>query len=193
VRTYPRHPIMGRVRAHERTIRWTTWDGVITETLRLGFESGGWTADGIIDAPEPVQYAVRLDPNWRVRQVLVFRDLDEPDLWLGHDGGGRWGEVNGAHRPDLDGCVDVDLSCTPFTTTLLIRRLRLPVGGRAELLVAHVDVDSLAVTPRLERWTHLAERRWRHEVPRDGTEAELQVDDDGLVVDYPDAYRRLPA
>ena len=44
-----------------------------------------------------------------MRQFLLFRDLDEPDLWLATDGTGRWGEMNGAHRPELDGCYDVHL------------------------------------------------------------------------------------
>jgi hypothetical protein len=181
------------VRDNELTARWETWDGVITETLRLGWESGGWTADGVLDAPEPVQYAVRLDPHWKVRQLLVFRDLDEPDLWLGHDGGGRWGEINGAHRPDLDGCVDVELSCTPFTVTLPVRRLGLPEGGQADVVVLYVDVDTLLTERRRRRYTRLEGRRWRCEALDTGEVVELEVDDDGLVLDHPSAFRRLPA
>ncbi len=58
---------------------------------------------------------IRLSATWQVRQFLLFRDLDEPDLWLGADGTGRWGEMNGAHRHDLAGCTDVELTVTPFT------------------------------------------------------------------------------
>ena len=57
-----------------------------------------------------------------MRQLLLFRDLDEPDLWLATDGHNRWGEMNGAHRPELDGCADIELSCSPFPATLPIRR-----------------------------------------------------------------------
>ena len=96
-----------------------------------------------------MQYALRLDPQWRVRQLLLFRDLDEPDLWLGHDGGGRWGEINGAHRPDLDGCVDVELSCTPFTLSLPVRRLGLGVGEAADLPVVSIDVGWLVSSGEL--------------------------------------------
>ena len=78
---------------------------------------------------------MRLTPTWQVRQFLLFRDLDDPDLWLATDGTARWGEMNGAHRVELDGCYDIDLACTPFTNTLPIRRLPLHVGDTAELPV----------------------------------------------------------
>ena len=110
---------------------------------------------------ERVQYVLRLAPTWRVRQFLLFRDLDEPDLWLATDGHNRWGEVNGAHRPELDGCVDVELACSPFPVTLPIRRLPLEVGDRAEMPVATIDVETLAVEVATRRYERIGERRWR--------------------------------
>jgi hypothetical protein len=88
------------------TARWRTWDHAHLETLVLRWENEGWTATGEVGR-EAVTYVVRLSATWQVRQFLLFRDLDQPDLWLGTDGAGRWGEVNGAHRPDLDGCTDI--------------------------------------------------------------------------------------
>ena len=102
--------------------RWTTWDGEHAEQLTLRWENEGWTASGRVSR-EQVEYVIRLSPLWHVRQFLLFRDLPEPDLWLGTDGGGRWGEMNGAHRPELDGARDVALEVTPFTLSLPIRRL----------------------------------------------------------------------
>ena len=84
---------------------------------------------------------------WQVRQFILFRDLAEPDLWLGTDGHGRWGEINGAHRPELDGSFDVAMSCTPFTHTLPIRRVPLPIGEATELTVLEIDVETLGVVP----------------------------------------------
>ena len=46
---------------------------------------------------------------------------------------GRW-TVDGAPRPDLDGCVDVDIAATPLTNTFPIRRLaHLAVGEPADV------------------------------------------------------------
>ena len=75
--------------------------------------------------------------------TLLFRDLDEPDLWLGTDGQGRWGEMNGAHRPELDGCTDLALRCTPFDHLVPARRNQLAVDGTAIIQAIEVDVETL--------------------------------------------------
>lgn len=157
------------------------------EELDLTWENEAWTARGRVGL-ERVEYVIRLSPLWHVRQFLLFRDLDEPDLWLGTDGHGRWGEVNGAHRTELDGALDVALACTPFTHSLPIRRLPLEISDRADLAVLDVDVDTLAVTPRGVSYTRLASRHWQ--VGSSGAQHEFDVDEYGLVVDL-DPFHRL--
>lgn len=180
-----------RLDGHEA--RWTTWDGAAEETLDIRWENEGWTVSGVVGR-EHVQYVIRLSATWQMRQFLLFRDMEDPDLWLATDGSARWGEMNGAHRVELDGCYDVALACTPFTATLPIRRLPLHVGDTAELSVALVDVETLDVRPVRRRYTRVGERRWAvtdldAEVC-DRTAAEFDVDEHGLVVDDPGRFRR---
>ena len=176
-------------REQETVAEWSGWDGSAHEVLTLGWETGGWTADGIVRGAD-IHYVVRVDERWRLRQFLLFRDLPEPDLWLGVNPAGKWGEVNGSFRPELDGCVDVDLGCTPFTNTLPIRRLGLEVEAAADILVARVDHETLSVTPERQRYTRLGPDEWRYE-DESGFTADLTVDGDGLVIDYPGLFRRL--
>ena len=114
----------------------------------LRFEHGGWTADGTVTVPgaahRDVHWVARLSPEFEPRQFLLFRDLDEPDLWLGTDGRGGWGEVNGARRPELDGCAAAVIKGSAFLDDL---RERWDAVG--EVLVAVVDVETLEV--RAER------------------------------------------
>ncbi|MEL6893170.1 MAG: putative glycolipid-binding domain-containing protein, partial [Actinomycetota bacterium] len=172
------------------TARWQTWDGDGDETLTLRWENEGWTAVGEVGR-ERVSYVIRLTSTWQTSQFLLFRDLDEPDLWLGTDGRGRWGEVNGVHRPDLDGCEDVDVNCTPFTNTLPIRRLDLEVGDYAEITAARIDVEILGVVPTTQRYERVAPQRWSYRNVDSGFETEFAVDEYGLVLDYPDTFRRV--
>ena len=176
-------------REQETVAEWSGWDGSGHEVLTLGWESGGWTADGVVRGVD-VHYVVRVDERWRLRQFLLFRDLPDPDLWLGVDPAGRWGEINGVRRPELDRCTDVDLACTPFTNTLPIRRLRIEVGDSADLLVARVDHETLEVRAERQRYTRLALQRWRYE-DESGFGTDLEVDEHGLVLDYPGLFRRL--
>ena len=168
---------------------WSGWDGDGHEALNLGWESGGWTADGIVRGGGTidwgVHYVIRVDERWKLRQFLLFRDLPDPDLWLGVDPAGRWGEINGARRPELDGCVDVDLAISPFSATPAVRRLRIEVGDTAEVRVARVDPDTLAIEPAVVTYERLSLDRWRRD------DVELVVDEHGLVTQHPGAFRRL--
>ncbi len=172
------------------TVRWQTWEGDGDETVTLRWENEGWTAIGEVGR-EAVSYVLRLSALWQVRQFLLFRDSDEPDLWLGNDGTGRWGEMNGAHRTDLDGCTDLDLHVTPFTNSLPIRRLQLDEGDAAEILVATVDVETLGVVPVKQRYEHLSPGTWRKTDVRTETSIDFHIDDYGLVQDEPELFRRV--
>lgn len=164
------------------------------EETAVRWENNAWTVEGLIHGVD-VQYVLRMSPVWRVQQFMLFRDLPDPDLWLATDGGGRWGEVNGAHRVDLDACTDIDIARTPITESLLVRRLPLHVGHAADVRVALVDVETLSVTPETRRMSRLSERTWRVEHiddrGRTAIAREMEVDDLGFVLDLPGVARRL--
>ena len=170
------------------TARWRAWHGSAEEALTIDWENEAWTADGMVGSHD-VRYVVRLSPLWQVRQFLLFRDLDDPDLWLGTDGHGRWGEVNGAHRVDLDGGIDIALPVTPFTHTMPIRRLALGVGQQSATVVLDIDVDTLGVVPVAVIYRRVAEHRY--EVERDGTTITVDVDPYGVPLDVEPQFRRV--
>jgi hypothetical protein len=193
----PRPHVYQAFSADGHEARWSPWGRDIDEAgepvhevLTIVWENEAWTASGVVGR-EQVHYILRISPTWHVRQFLLFRDMEDPDLWLGTDGSGRWGEMNGAHRPELDGCVDLDLPCTPFTNTLPIRRLPLHVGDSADITVAYVDVETLDVRPDHQRYTRLDTHRWRFEQLETGWAQEFDVDRFGLVRDYPTLFRRV--
>lgn len=162
-------------------VTWSTWDGDHAESMALRWENEAWTASGQV-ARENVQYVLRIAPTWHVRQFLLFRDMDEPDLWLAIDAHHRWGEVNGSFRPELEGCADIDLTCTPFAATVPIRRLGLAVGESAEIDVIAVDVETLGAVPRPTRYERIAVQAWRATSLPTGDVREYEVDARGLVV-----------
>ena len=88
--------------------------------------------------------------------------------------------------------IDVDLSATPFTNTLPIRRLGLR-GGQAETIrVVYVRFPGLEVTLERQRYTCLEPgRRYRYESVDSDFTREIEVDPDGLVVTYPGLFRRV--
>ena len=88
---------------------------------------------------------------------------------------------SGTERPpEYSDCVDVDLSFTPATNTLPIRRLGLEIGEEAEIPVVWLVWPELSVQRVLQRYTRLGEDRYRY--TQDEFEAELAVDRQGLVI-----------
>jgi hypothetical protein len=166
---------------------WTTWDGGPGETLALRWENEAWTAS-IHSGRHAVDYVYRLSPMWQIRQLLLFRDLDEPDLWLGTDGHGRWGEVNGAHRVDLDGTEDIAVSGSAFAHVVPIRRVNVAAGEAVDVSMAEVDVETLGVVPRQFRYHRVDARCWQVTTP--SADVEFEVDDFGLPLDLPGDLRR---
>ena len=115
--------------------------------------------------------------------------MEQPDLWLGTDGHGRWGELNGAHRPELDGALDITIAGSPFVHSIPIRRLQLLVGDDAELLVLAIDPETLAVERVTRKYVRLAERRWL--VDDHVTTIEFDVDEYGIPTDVGEVLRRV--
>lgn len=166
---------------------WERWDGHGMERVSVTVGPEGVFADSDLLTPDDVRahFRIRCDARWRTRHVEV-RVLGEPHraLRLEADGDGHW-----VDRPELDGCIDVDIYPSPFTNTLPIRR---GVGEGAETTAAWVQIPELTVEPLRQRYTPLAGgTRWRYEALGSGFSTEFEVDEDGLLLDYPELARRL--
>ncbi|MEU2199694.1 putative glycolipid-binding domain-containing protein [Isoptericola sp. NPDC019482] len=151
-------------------------------------------ARSVVDlGPVRLEYAMELDTGpgdeWAFR-VLRLRSSDGRQLDVSREADGVW-HVDGAARPDLADAVDVDLSFSPFTNTLPIRRLDLTVGAAADIVTAYVDGETFEVSPDPQRYTRVDTERYVYE-SRDGDfHREISVDEDGVVVDYPGLFSRL--
>nr|PZN36497.1 MAG: hypothetical protein DIU70_14485 [Bacillota bacterium] len=184
-----------------REMLWTPWHHRGAEHLRLTGDREGILADGWVigwtdRGPYRLHYRVRCDLGWAVREVWIALD-GEPRLHLAADGPGNWREFAGDPREDLAGCIDVDISATPFTNSLPIRRLNLAEGESQELQVVYIEVPECTLRPVPQRYTCLRRTPeggvYRYEALLSGFAAELQVDPDGFVLDYPGAFRRVDA
>jgi hypothetical protein len=158
--------------------------------------------------PQPAQsrnghyggrYFVRTDADFRTREVRV-EYVDGPRLHVLVDDKRLWHDVIGqGPLSGLAGCLDVDIGITPATNTLPIKRLKLRGQESRNIAVAYVplpdQVEAEFLPRRAEqRYTCLApDRLYRCEGLFRGFTAELEVDEVGLVLDYPETFRRLPS
>jgi uncharacterized protein len=184
----------------EREVMWAPWEAPGLEHLRLVTNDGSVVANGLViglEAGRPfrIGYEIRCDGRWRVQEVRVATpDSGRPVLELLTDGEGHWNRGGGEPVPELEGCIDVDISATPFTNTLPIRRLGLKPGESEELTITYVRVPELLVGPERQRYGCLEAKSdgglYRFEALPSGFTAELPVDAEGLVIDYPELFRR---
>jgi hypothetical protein len=179
-----------------RSVMWHGVDPFSTEILHLRGIDRTWEMRGVvlIDLPQgatEIRYTLSADDRWRSRRVHVeMLGAHTGSMTLIGDGEGAW------HRSDariakVDGCVDLDLGVTPATNTLPIRRLDAAVGDTITTRVAWVRFPELTIEPDEQTYERLADRRWLFR--SDDFVAELDVDEDGLVVRYGDLWTRVAA
>jgi uncharacterized protein len=179
----------------------------------------GLYARGTALAVDPVRYTCRYelqtDPSWATSRFEVSAEgagwARSVRLELA---AGRWrattseqGNLDAAltaachagaalprtEHPDLlYGAFDVDLSGSPLTNTLPIRRLNLlkaEPGVAHRLSVAWVLLPSLEVVQADQIYTTLGDGMIRYAT--ETFSADLVLDDDGFVRDYPGLARRV--
>jgi hypothetical protein len=173
-----------------RDLLWTSLKDEGFEHLRLLQEGGRIIADGVIVRRDErsayrAAYRIECDDAWRIREVQVTT-ADGARLELRSDGNGRW-----LDRPELDGCHDIDIEASPFTNTLAIRRLALGVGASAEIAVVFITPRDAGAQRFMQRYTRLAEERYLYESMESDFKAELPVDGEGLLLEYPNWFRRV--
>ena len=144
--------------------------------------------------PFRLTYRLTWDESWRLRdaELMLATEKSTRSLSLQADGQGHWRYRDGPSINELDGCLDVDIWPTPFTNTFPIRRQPMAVGERREFRMAWIFAPDLTVRAQPQAYTRLADRLYLFEnLDGRGFRAELAVDGDGIVLDYPDLFRRV--
>ena len=158
-------------------------DAVLAEATVICLEDGGFRLD----------HHWRLTPDWRALSLDVERwgPAGRTRLHLERTVGG-W-SVDGVRRADLDGAEEPDLSVTPFCNTFPIRRTPAGAGESLTLDTCLVDGAAMTVARSRQKYDRLGPDRLRYvdlglSV---GFEADLQVDDQGLVLRYQHLFERV--
>lgn len=196
--------------------RFVVWSGVDewrSEVCRLDLASDGVRAEGtqigVNPAPYRMDYRLDASSNFVTSRLEVgVAGLDwSRRLLLKHDGAGVWDvEAGATGDPGLPppggdaglvrGALDCDLGLCPATNLMPVVRHRLHKGpAKRDFLMAWVSVPDLGV--------HLSRQRYEH-VRLNGAGAvvryvgehrdfvgEVEFDEDGVVIFYPDLARRV--
>jgi hypothetical protein len=167
------------------------------ERLELAIEPEGLTATSTVicagDGGFRLDHRWRLDPDWRAQSVTVERWNSQGHGVLRLERAGTGWQVDGAPRPDLEGAEEPDLSVTPFCNTFPIRRMPETAVTSLTLDTAFIDGPALTVGRSSQRYDRQGPERLRYVdlgLSR-GFEADLAVDDAGLVLSYEHLFDRV--
>lgn len=165
------------------------WDSDLldsTERFTLHSDQDGYRFAGTTLIPHEgirveIDYVVETRPDWSTRsaRVGIAALATVFEVEVSHHG--RW-VIDGDHRPDLDGGVDIDFGWTPATNTLPIRRLRFVTGVPVTTRVAWLKWSELVFIPAEQSYTKHSDTRWTY--ASGDFSADLIVDEVGVVIDY---------
>ena len=196
-----------------RAVAWVKDDPFGVEFAEILLAPQKLSAEGVaISAGPPIPY--RLDYNLETVAGYVTSRLcvtSRGEGWrrtleLRRDASGFWtavaeerGSVDlpraGGDPATLSAALDCDLGLSPVTNLMPILRLELLADGKPiELTTAWVSVPDLSVRADRQRYSSIgaaSDHVVRYEAS-DGTfTADITLDIDGIVIDYPGIARRL--
>jgi hypothetical protein len=196
-------------------MRFLLWTGVeewLTESASVELGENGLRASGIQLGGEPAPF--RVDYRLEAPERYVTSELEltataegwSRHLLLTHDGSGTWsaevsddGDVPGGpwdgELRDLSEARDIDIENSPLTNTMPILREGFQSGGDGNFVMAFVTMPTLRVEPSPQRYEHVRtadDGSVVRYISRDGDfTADLELDQDGLLVHYPRLARRV--
>ena len=178
----------------KESILWRAVDWLGHEACRLQRVNSEWRLEGtsvFLYEGETcrLSYLIACDAIWNTQSALISGWCGGADLnlELSVDAERRW-QVNGVTKPDVEGCVDLDLNFSPSTNLLPIRRLKLEVGQQAEVKTAWLRFPSFELEPLSQVYERLGEFKYRYSSGGGHFVAELTVNQVGLVTVYPQLW-----
>ena len=182
----------------KRTVLWHSAALPSMERSTFDFdERGGFDVHGTVltllrDDPAEIRHVITCSSDGLTRacdvEILAGGGIRSFQIQVTERG--QW-IVNGAEMSELSGVHDVDLSFSPCSNTLPVRRLNLPVGETAGIATAWLRFPELDVVRSEQIYTRLADRRYQFETGTGDFRAELIVDHHGIVTTYGDLWQSL--
>ena len=175
---------------------WQRWDNLGLEYLKLTEIDSTVLVGSLIIAvednvPFQLRYRLRCDENYQVQRVTIALS-GQSSIFMARKHG-RWFDVDNHPLPAFDDCDDIDISATPFTNTLPIRRLEWQPGQSRSLNMIYIRIPELTIERVTQRYSCI-ERNVQSslfEYSQPGFSAILPIDADGFVQNYPELFRRL--
>ncbi|MGH7204143.1 MAG: putative glycolipid-binding domain-containing protein [Candidatus Levyibacteriota bacterium] len=178
-----------------KTIIWEAlaWKG--REQCRIEFIDNHYHVNSVLKGkigsqPFDLTYQLKISPIWQVVSVQIDSLSDNRRLVEFHkDAKGIWSDSQSHPLNEFSQCIDIDISLSPFTNTLPIRRLTFEPNQKQAISVIYIDLPTGSLKPLKQWYTKLENRRYKYE-DENGYMYILTVDENDFVIDYPTVFSR---
>jgi hypothetical protein len=180
-----------------QTIIWRRLDEPGHEFAQLFFEDNVWRLSGTAifafgrpqRQPVRLDYLVMCDADWQTRSASVSGWVGDETICIdiSVNEARRW-RLNGVEVPAVEGCLDIDLSFSPSTNMLPIRRLRLNVGDEVAATAAWLRFPDFRLEPLTQSYRRISGAGYRYESGGGEFVAQLSVNEVGFVTSYPNLW-----
>ena len=144
------------------------------------------------EGPACLAYCVEVDSGWATRRGTLrgfvgHRAVDhdisrDEEVW----------RLDGVAVEGLGRLLDLDLSFTPATNVLQLRRAAPPVGQTVDLPAAWFNLDDATLTELPQRYERLSETSYQYQAPSVLYEGVLEVGECGFIKSYPGLWALEP-
>lgn len=141
--------------------------------------------------PYFVSYILHLNLQWQVQSVSLNTKSTKPLEYYFERKNHCWYDKEGNEIPALKDCIDIDISLTPFTNTLPVRRLNLSAGSTEDIRVLYFKLPEGEFCAMEQRYTNIDGRFYKYENIDGGYAAMLELDEEGMVIFYPGRWQRV--
>jgi hypothetical protein len=174
-----------------QTILWKRVDQPGHESARIFLKNSDWHLVGTAVFLHErmacrLDYQIECDHNWRTRHTRVTGWVGESAISadIRVDSLHRW-HLNGSECPQVKGCTDIDLNFSPSTNLLPIRRMNLAIGEEISVQAAWLRFPSFELELLPQIYRRVDQTTFQYESAGGKFKTELQVNEDGFVIDYP--------
>ena len=171
---------------------WRALDRDGEDTCRLVDAGAGWMLVGHARFRDghgwaALDYVIRTDADWFTTSADITGDYaGETVGWHLARSGADW-SLNDRLQPDLTGAEDIDLSFTPATNLMPLRRL--PQVGRLSTCAAWLRLPGPLLSPLYQSYTRERGGLVLYEAEETDFKTHLKVDAHGFVTHYPGLWQ----
>ncbi|RAU82295.1 putative glycolipid-binding domain-containing protein [Pontibacter arcticus] len=158
---------------------------------KAGFQIKSLVSGILNNRPILIEYHIIIDQKWKVKEISLISLLTKDKLVLKSGLNERWYDEKNNEIAELKGCIDIDISLSPITNTLPIKRLGDSLIKRTKITVLYINLTNWKHEKVEQYYTKISNNLYKYEGVFRNFEADLPVDNFGFVMTYPTLFKRV--